>query len=163
MRIFVALSFLIACSSDPGPIGSSATALVVGDQVRVYLGQPGVSKDVPRIEAGEHLDYHWWRLGIPAAELELDEPATFNLSDEIDRLQYWEYFTIAPGCPVYPTPWIGRWDAGDPGVSGSVTVTQTDGDYRVSFEFDFEGTFETPCGPQTGRHGSSNAFAGTVE
>jgi hypothetical protein len=157
----LALLLFPAChEGEPERVGAVSAAVVTGQELRLYLGQPGVAADLAAIDAARtNLPYHWWRLSLPRSEVAAGRTATIDLGARTPGVEYWEFFSKAPGCAEYPSAWLGKWKAGDPGVSGRISVQQVENEYLVDYEFRFEGTREMPCGTRTGRHTSTNAFA----
>jgi hypothetical protein len=152
------LLFTSGCTGADKPRSGSAAAAVVRQGIlKLYLGQPGIADDISIIEVGGKISYGYWRLTVP----DLD-PGTFNvtvdLSTVAEGVSYTEYFLSAPGCGPAAPPWRGSWSAGDPGVSGSISIDRNPAaSYQVQFEFSFAGTFATPCG-NVGTHTSRNDF-----
>src|SRR5262245_6085502 len=120
----VCCMLIVACSGEkraPDPQGrQAAVALSSPVEIRFYLGQPGIQSDIPVIERGAAVPYHWWRLSVPTRLLS-DGNASLDLGSSIG-VEYREYFTIAPGCGISAPPWLGIWNVGDPGVSGHMDL-----------------------------------------
>ncbi len=177
----VAAAMLIGCSesskpgqptpsgqvSVPGSSGVSPTksalspvAVQLTSELAVfYLGQPGIKDFIGAIQNGfENLPYAWWRIAVPTPT----GPTVLDLATS-SGAEYWEHFTIAPGCSKEDGPWTGKWKAGTPGVSGKIVVQpEANGTYSAKYDFTYTGKFDTPC-KATGTHSSGNSFVTPVE
>ena len=155
---------ILGCNSggDPIPTGSATAAVLdksVG-QLRFYIGQPGVERDISKIESGESLPYHWWRIAIPT-NTPLVEHTSYDLASPT-MVEYWEFYKREPGCGIDSPPWTGKWEAGQQGVSGVVNVTPAEpGSYNVDFDFTYQGDFSTSC-KSPGTVSSTNQFTVVV-
>jgi hypothetical protein len=148
-----------ACTQSKEPVGSATAALVVGEQAHLFLGQPGIVRDVPRIQAGGDVPYSYWHITVPATAIQETLPIEFDLSTKNASIIYSEHFRTAPGCGPDAQPWTGIWTAGEPGVKGTIGFDKAeDGSTVVAFSFTYSGAFATPCG-NWGTHTSSNRFA----
>jgi hypothetical protein len=151
---------LPACNppAPPAHTGTAALALQTGDEIRFYLGQPGIEHDVPAIESGQLIAGGWVRISTPAGAALAGQATRFDLT-AASGATFWQSFPSAPGCTQDPGPYLGKWKSGDPGVSGEIEIGKNaDGSYNVFFDFAYEGVWDLPCGELRGAHSFSNRY-----
>lgn len=155
------LTFALSACNDPTPpvrTGTTALALQAGDEMRFYLGQPGIEQDVPAIESGQLIAGGWVRIAAPAGTAFAGQAARFDLT-AASGATFWQSFPRTPGCTQKQDAYLGKWKAGDPGVSGDIEIGKNaDGSYNVSFDFAYEGVWDLPCGKLRGAHSFSNRY-----
>ncbi len=159
----VLLSYDTACSGNKAAKGSTTAALVIEDETHFYLGQPNITRDLAMIQSGGSPDYSYWHVSVPTTAIQSSSLSKFDLSQKLAGVAYSEHFRTAPGCGADAPPWIGTWNAGDTGVTGSLEITHVDSTTAgVAFSFSYSGPFQTPCG-NWGSHTSSNRFVAALD
>jgi hypothetical protein len=162
--VHVGFGVALACGAAACAIGQDADpleqslerhALIAhdGDRSIFVIGVRPPGADLDRILRDEVTETWWMKVEVPRAALEgterpLDSTTTFDLSSDAIEVVYADSFRTWCGDPddLEDDGTIRCWlvlrhQAGDPGLTGHVTVHRDGEGLRVSYEVDWVGTF----------------------
>ncbi len=151
-----------SCSRDPTPSPGVVAAAVRSPDgtLRVYKGQPGILQDIPRIERGETLSYHWSRIEFPSPIVDLASSGPTRVDMAVSQdptVHFWQFLRSGPGCDT-EIPFLLKIESGDPRVSGWIELRISQDGIMVTYQLDVDGWFDGPCGHVSAGIQMDNAY-----